>query len=312
MNYLIYGTSYNLIDNEIRKLIGDKTYKTYTLGESTLEEVLEDVGYSGLFEEEKILVIKNFSSIFDSKKDNTKILDNLFNYLKQPNQLTTIIFVSDSKINEKTKINKEILSKLKIITTVTITKPYELVNFLGNYIKGSGYAISSNALNIFANKCVSNIDIAIMEFNKLKLIKKDNKLITENDVLLYVSNYNTNDLFGFKDALINKDLGKSFRMLDEIEASKMEIIPIVAMLESEFEMLYNVKALSQEKLNNEQIGERLDKMHPYRVKMLREAGNKYTLDDLKKHILYLCNLDLKMVSEDNLGFDEIRKFMLTL
>ena len=312
MNYLIYGTSYNLIDNEIRKLIGDKTYKTYTLGESTLEEVLEDVGYSGLFEEEKILVIKNFSSIFDSKKDNTKILDNLLNYLKEPNQLTTIIFVSDSKINEKTKINKEILSKLKIITTVTITKPYELVNFLGNYIKGSGYAISSNALNIFANKCVSNIDIAIMEFNKLKLIKKDDKLITENDVLLYVSNYNTNDLFGFKDALINKDLEKSFRMLDEIEASKMEIIPIVAMLESEFEMLYNVKALSQEKLNNEQIGERLDKMHPYRVKMLREAGNKYTLDDLKKHILYLCNLDLKMVSEDNLGFDEIRKFMLTL
>ena len=53
-------------------------------------------------------------------------------------------------------------------------------------------------------------------------------------------------------------------------------------------------------------------MHPYRVKLLRSAGAKYTLEEIKKDIQYLCKLDLKMVSEDNLGWDEIRKFLLML
>ena len=309
MNYLIYGTSYKLIQKEIKNIIKSNDYKTYSLIDNSIEEIIEDANYTDLFENEKTIVIKDADSLFESKKNNAKYLEILLNYLGNPNSSTNLILICSNKLNEKSY--KDILNKLKVITTPIITKPYELAKALEDIIKKDGYAIDYNALNNFANKCSSNIDIALMEFDKLKMIK-NNKLITANDIEEYVSNYNTSDIFGFKDALINKNIPLAINMLEDLETSKMEVVPICIMLENEYELLYTIKVLAKEKLSNDDIGAKLDKMHPFRVKVLRETSNKYTLDELQKHILYLCNLNLKLVSEDNLGFDEIRKFISEL
>ena len=53
-------------------------------------------------------------------------------------------------------------------------------------------------------------------------------------------------------------------------------------------------------------------MHPFRVKTLRLISNKYDLDEIKDKILYLANLDIKLISQDNLGLDELRKFIVEL
>ena len=150
------------------------------------------------------------------------------------------------------------------------------------------------------------------EFLKLKDIKRDNRLITDVDIDLYVSNYNTSDIFSFKDAIINRNIEKSARMIDEMEYSKLEIIPIVVMLAKEYITLYEIKLLSTKRLTNDQISSMLNNLHPYRVKLLRESSIKYTEEKLEEIILYLCNLDARLVSEDNLGYDELRKFLLLL
>jgi len=151
-----------------------------------------------------------------------------------------------------------------------------------------------------------------MEFNKLKSIKGKARTITESDIEEFVSNYNVSDIFDFKDAVINKNITKSMRMIDDLENSKAEIVPIVVMLAKEFQTLYNIAVLANNKKNNDEISRCLGNMHPYRVKILRESSRKYKLDELKRHILYLCNLNLRLVSQDNLGFDEIRRFLIDL
>ena len=84
------------------------------------------------------------------------------------------------------------------------------------------------------------------------------------------------------------------------------------MLAKEYITLYNVKALVEKKYDNNKISITLDNMHPFRVKLLREVSMKYSLKELQDKILFLCNLDMKIVTKDNLGFDELRQFIIEL
>lgn len=313
MNYLIYGTSYHLIDDEIRKILGDKKYEIKSFLDITLKEVIEDLSYLSMFETEKIVVAKDFDALFNKDTDGKEAdLDSLIEYLKHPNNQSIAIFISATKIPERSKKNKELLSYFNIITTPSITKQYELVKVMDEYIRKSGFAISQSALNKFATKCALSIDVAIMEFEKIKMMKRDNKLISEKDVDEFISNYNTTDIFEFKDAVINKKIKESFILLDDLETSKIELVPLVVMLAKEYITLYNVKALVEMKQNNDSISSKLGNMHPYRVKLLKEAASKYTLAEIKEKILSLCNIDLKIVTKDNLGFDELRQFIIGL
>ncbi len=310
MNYLIYGSSFHFIDEEIAKIVQDQPKSVYNLDETPLEEILEDVSYESMFVENKIIVLKNLSSIVNAKKENEERLARLCDYLRSPNEHITLIFINYEKIPSKGAL-KELLSLLKVIETPIITKPYELSKIFGEVIRKAGYTISSNDLDVFCEKCVSNYDIALNEFNKLRAIKKDYR-ITTADIEEHISNYNTDNLFSFKDAVLSRNISLAANMLDNLEASKMELVPIVVMLAKEFQTLYNIKLLALRRLTNDQIGNELNKMHPYRVKLLREASIKYTEIELERLILELCNMDLKIVSEDNLGFDELRKFLLLL
>lgn len=311
MNYLIYGSSFNLIENEVDNVLKGRKANRYSLETTSIKDILEDVNYSSMFEEEKIIIIKDFDLLLSSKKDNEKDIQALIEYLKSPNKDVTMLLLSKDKVSSR-GVGKDIVKCVKVIETPIITKSYELAKLIGEKIKSDGYGISQNTLNVFSERCASNYDIALNEFNKLKLIKKDNKLITDQDVSNFVSNYNMNDIFGFKDAIINKDLNRALSMLDDLESSKMEIIPLIVMLEKEYSTLYNIKLLSDKGLNNDAIGKEMNNMHPYRVKLLKDAGRKYTKGQLEKLIKYLCNLDLKVVSQDNLGYDELRKFLLEI
>ncbi len=309
MNYLIIGNSFNLVNDEIKKIIGSSKADTYSLSDVSLESILDDLGYNSMFQEEKVIILKNLEVL--SKKENENVIKRLEDYLDAKNEGITLILVSNEKVGVRSPL-KGILNKVKVIETPIITKAFELAKILEARIKADGFGISSQTLNNFANKCAINYDIALNEYEKLKSIKGNNRLITDKDVEEYVANYNMTDMFGFKDAVINKNISKASMMLNDLENAKMEPIALVVMLAKEYQMVYNIKLMSDAKMTNETISKELDNMHPFRVKVLREASNKYTALELEKIILELCNTDLRMVSEDNLGYDEIRKFLIQL
>lgn len=308
MNYLIIGTSYKLIDIEIKKIVNSSKYKTYSLSDVNLEEILTDASYGSMFDDEKIIIIKDFETIFDNKKGEMELLND---YLNKVND-TTLIFISSMNIPSKTKLNKEIISKFKVIQTKTATKPYEFTPLIIDIAIYYGFKMSENVASLFALKSSYNIDIIIMELEKLQFIKEKNSIITIQDIEELIPNYNMNDVFELKDAIVNRDIEKANYLIEQAESSKMELLPLVVMLAKEYELLYTIAVLASEKKTNEQIGSMLDNMHPYRVKMLRVTASKYSNDKLKYLLSYLCNLDLKCVSEDNLGFGELKKFLLEL
>lgn len=310
MNYLIYSESSYFIKKEIKKILGDKSYQLKYASESSLPEILNDIKYSSIFDENKALVIKEAEKCFkQTAKDNNEIFEDFKAFLKHNKDLP-LILITDKKISEKFKLNKEILSLFNIINVQKVSKSSEYVKIFTDITKKEGFAFTQAALYLFANKCSLNIDIGINELNKLKQMNK--LIISEDDVEKYVSNYNMDNFYGFKDSVINKNIKLAAAILKDLEASKANLVSIVISLAKEYQTIYNVKYFANERLNNDQISIKLNHLHPYRVKILREAGNKYTFDELEKIILYLANLNYKLVSQDNLGFVEIKKFLLEL
>ena len=310
MNYLIYGNSYMLIENEIKKINDTNNTITYFLDETDFKEILEDISYNGLFEEKKCVIIKRAELLFKTDKEE-KDIEALTNYLKSPNKNITLILVSSEKPNSRSKANKELLSYFNVIETRIYTKSYELAKDFDVIIRKDGYVISQNDLNTFINKCASNYDIAVMEFEKYKKIKKPG-IISSKDIDENISNYNMDDFFAFKDAVINKEIEKALTILEDLEASKCACLPLAVMLAKEYMTLYDIKYLSMQKLTNDEISKKLGNMHPFRVKTLRSSSAKYSLDEIEKDIDFLSNLDYKLVSQDNLGIDELRTFLLEL
>ena len=309
MNYLIYGNSYILIDEEVNKLIKTSNKQTYYLDETSFKDVLEDISYNGLFDDEKVVIVKRAEKLFKTDKEEKN--DNaLLEYLKEPNKNVKLILISSEKPNSRSKNNKEIISLLNVIETKVYSKSYEMAKDIDKMIREEGYIISQNDLNNFITKCLVNYDIFMMEWEKFKNNHKPG--LIKSEVIDEVSNYNLDDFFAFKDAVINKNIEKAVKLLDDLSMAKCAALPLVVMLANEYRTLYDVKYLSMEDYTNDKIGKELDNMHPFRVKNLRISSNKYSLSEIEKDINYLADLDYKLVSQDNLGLDEIKKFLLEL
>jgi DNA polymerase III delta subunit len=204
VNYLIYGNSYKLIDDKLKEIIKSKEVNTYYMEDIDINQIIEDISYTSLFDNEKTIIVKNVEILFNNTKKNIDKLNKLKDYLENPNDTSTLILISNEKIDVRTKVNKEILSYLNIIQTPIYTKTYELTNNINKILKDYGYTINQINLETLINKCLNNYDIIINEITKLKEIKKPG-IITNKDIEDIISNYNINDIFGFKDAVLNKE-----------------------------------------------------------------------------------------------------------
>ncbi len=310
MNYIIYGTSRYFIEEEIKKIASNEKNKFY-MNDIPLEEILNEIRYKSVFEENKSIIIYSADKCFkQSAKDEINGFDEFKKYVSN-NKSQPLILVLNKKVNERIKVNKELLSLFKIISTPMVTKSSEFVFEINKICNENGIAFTNAALYLLAEKCSNDIDLAVNELHKIKNIG-NKSIFNENDVELYISNYNLNNFFGFKDAVINKNFKKARKLLIDLESSKANIISIVISLEKEYEMIYNIKALSKRGYTNEKISATLNNMHPYRVKILKEVASKYTFEKLESIILYLCNLNYKLVTDDNLGYGEIKKFLIEL
>lgn len=100
MNYLIAGTSNYLINEEIKKIIGDEDYTKIDYLDTTMDEIVVEASYNDLFGSKKNIIIKNANLFTEKNETATKKLEK---YLENPNSNTTLIFITD-KVNEKLKI----------------------------------------------------------------------------------------------------------------------------------------------------------------------------------------------------------------
>lgn len=283
MTYLILGKE-NLINKEIKDLIeknkiDNLSIAKYDLKEQKIEDAMDDINTTNLFNNKKVIIIKNIKNIVNEKI--------LIEYLNNQND-NLLLITSTEKLDERKKITKEIKEKSKVIDL----NNYDLTAFTKESLKD--YKISGLDINTLLDYCGYDYDTLKNEIEKLKMYKLNEKEITKEDIKKSVRKNFDSNIFDLINNLNKKDKAKVFEIFYGLLDQKEDEIKILVILANNYRLLYQIKKLKEEKTDKEIIS--IYNMNPYRLKKLKEQSNFYTDKELLKIMKDLSELDIAIKS----------------
>lgn len=278
--YLFYGNNKSIINDKINNIINkynivDNNIIKYDL-EDNLDNIIEEASMISLFGDTKLILI---NTTFKEEID----IDKLEGYLKNYNNSSYLVFVSNDKVDTRRKLYK-LITKYGSVEEVNSDNNY-IKSYIKEYIKD--YKID---INYFLSKVNDNLDNIKNELDKLMLYKLEDKNITNNDIDDLVIPNIEEDIFALTDSVINKNIDKSITLYNKFMDKNYEPVYIIGLLGNQFTLLYQVKKLYNMGKNNNDIASILG-VHPYRVKLAIQNSYYYTEEDLIKYIYKLGNLD---------------------
>ena len=290
--YLIYGNDYGLIKREIDKIISGITdVVKYDLSTSNVSEVIEEASCMSLFGDKKVVIGENALFLTGANTSVNHDIDYLTSYVNAENHDNIgILTVVQDKLDERKKIVK-LLKKTVTVIHKDMIDTKDLPKFIMNEFLGSGYKIDYKTVSYFVDYVGKNVDILLSEINKMIIYKDTDKEIFIEDILNISSKGFNDNVFDLSDAIMKKDFKKIFSCYNDLMILKEEPIKIIALLASQFTLVYQSKLLSKEGFMSKDIASTL-KVHPYRVKLALETN--YPDFELKDILKKLHNLDYEI------------------
>lgn len=290
--YLIYGNDYGLIKREIDKIIsGTSDVVKYDLLVSNVSDVIEEASCMSLFGDKKVVIGENALFLTGANTSVNHDIDYLTSYVNAENHDNIVILtVVQDKLDERKKIVKLLKKNVTVIHKETIDEK-DLPKFVIKEFLNNGYKIDYKAASYFVDYVGKNVDILLSEINKMIIYKDTDKEIFIEDILNISSKGFNDNVFDLSDAIMKKDFKKIFSCYNDLMILKEEPIKIIALLASQFTLVYQSKLLSKEGFMSKDIASTL-KVHPYRVKLALETN--YPDFELKDILKKLHNLDYEI------------------
>ena len=286
MVYLIYSTSYHLLEDELNKIFKDKNdIETIDYNNSNINEIINIAGYTSLFNDSKNIIVKNFDL---SAKD----LDILEKYIESPNPLTTLVFTTDKKIDERKKIVK-LLKDKKTYINIKPLNYKDISQRLMDIAKKNGYTLYINDANYITFASLSNYDIAYNQLQKIFLYYNKpcdiEKRVLENLISQSIEDNN----FKFVDTVIKRNIVDAMKMINDFKLLKIEPLVLVSMLAKEYRNLLISKDLYQKGYSNQKIKDNLGLLDWQVDKLITNTYN-YSINELENKLLDLTKLDYEL------------------
>lgn len=291
--YLIVSESYKLLDEQVNKIICDSlNVIKYDLRVDSLTDVINEANYFSLTNEDKYIVVK-CGNLFkagkkeDSEDTSSKDLKILEEYLKNPSDKSTIIFVTSEIPDKRKKVYKQIESSGGVILIPSLNKK-DLTYKCMELLKNKGYKPTYESASFIVENSYVNYDIMTNELEKVYSLIKENELDI-NTLKNVVSEPLNDNVFNFINAIIHRDLETATLASKDFETLKIEPSMVLIMLAKEFQILYILKRGAA--LQSVQNFLRKD---DWQMKSYLENVSLYTENELKKIIIKLNDYDYKL------------------
>lgn len=298
--HLLYGTEPYLIEERqasiIKKVLDEsENISIFDCKETPIQEAIIDAQTTSLFDDHKVVIVKDVYFL-TSEKDKSGInhdLDMLLKYIENPNDATTLILICPyEKLDGRKKLPKLLMKK-----AVTYEAKPLSMGMIGGWIKKRvqehDVKIEADAAELLGQLIGSNLTALVNEIKKLALFVGDNGVITPDHVRNMVTRSVEQDVFMLVDRVINRKLDQALEILTDLFKQNEEPIKILALLASQFRLIYQINLLAEKRLNQSQIAKELD-VHPYRVKLACDYANNFDTQMLEEILNKLADLDYKM------------------
>lgn len=291
--YIISAFSYRIIDDEVKKIVKNNNYLTMNLNRITIPEVLQEASYYSIDSDKKYIVVSN-AYLFGNVKTDDKYIDELINYLNNPNPNTILIFTTLNGIDLRKKITKIIKDKYKLINILPMDRK-TLFDFIKKEVEKNKYIIDYDSINYLINNSYDNLDIILNELDKIYLYyNKPCKILLE-DIEKIVGSAMDNNNFHFVSSVIEKNLSKSLYLFKDLKVYKVEPIVLINLLAREYRLMYYLKKYQKNRLSMKDICIKLN-LQEWQVNKLYNNSLKYREKELKDNLKTLANIDLGIKS----------------
>ncbi len=238
----------------------------------------------------KVVLVKEAQDIKD--------IENLENYLEKPVPTSILALCFKHKKVDK---RKKFYLNVKKKGVVFESKPvYEnkVPDWINEYVQSQGYTITNKSVSLLAEYLGNNLGKITNEIHKLLINIPKDKQIDENDIEKNIGISKDFNVFELQDALGNKDIIKSNRIINYFAANEKEhhAIKVIAMLYGFFHKLFLYHFLEDKSKNAaaSKLG-----IPPFYVNKYAAASRKYPTRKLSDIMHYLRVYDLKAKGLDN-------------
>ena len=308
-SYLLETTDYSAMMREIKKIIQKEKFEdaeesSYDMEEVSLSKAIEDLDTYGFLSPKKIIRIKNIEEIKqEEEKDN---IEHLLKYIENPNE-NNLLIIEAKKLNNTTKLAKELKKKCTVVEENTNTKSY-----IKECLKG--YVINQESIDLLDEYCLGDFTKITSETEKLKNYKWDEKKIEKKDIIELVQKKlgDSKDLtFAFSRSIALKDKKQALEKYRELLQYNIEPLGIIGLLGSQIRIIYQVKLLAKKHLNDREIANMLGEKE-FRIKKTKELIALYTEKECLELMKKLSEIDFKIKTTDINSKKEIEMFILNI
>ena len=306
---------YKLLLKEIRNkkfekiyfLHGEEPYfidvLTKAIQENALEESERDFNQSILYgkDAEVLSLISELKSypmmaerrlVILKEAQYFKAIEQLESYLENP--VTSTIFVICYKYKTFDARKKTLKNALKngVVFKSEKVKEYQLAEWIQQYIKTTGYEMTSKACMLMVESLGNDLGRIVKELEKLAVLIEKGTTINDKHIEENIGISKDYNVFELTNAVANKDNLKALKIVDYFEHNPKaaDLVFVISNLFKFFSQIMRIHFLPNK--SREAVAKALG-VHPFVAGELTNAKNKYDPRKIAANIALIHEYDLK-------------------
>ena len=311
--YLLMGEETFYIDkisNHIEDNFIDENLKSFNQEvlygrDSDIKSIISSCNSFPMMSDKKLILVKEAQEMDFFKRSNEKNIELFNNYLEKQNISSLLVICHKNKsLDKRSKLYKSFLKNSTILDSSSKeNKIYDnqLPAWINRQISENGYEIDDKSTFLIAENVGNNLKRIYNSLDKI-MSNKEDKTISQEDVIKYVGISRDYNFFEFQDSLIDKDTIK-FAKITQYFTSNENKFPFQQLLIYMFSFYSKLLIIKNNNLDSPQsIAANLN-IHPFVAKSYHRASNKYSIDKIKQILEYLSELDLVSKGIKSLKFN---------
>ena len=221
-----------------------------------------------------------------------KAIEQLESYLENPANSTIFVICYKYKtFDARKKILKNALKNGVVFKSEKV-KEYQLAEWIQQYIKTTGYELTSKACMLLIESLGNDLGRIVKELEKLAVLIEKGTIINENHIEENIGISKDYNVFELTNAVANKDNLKALKIVDYFEHNPKaaDLVFVISNLFKFFSQIMRIHFLPNK--SREAVARALG-VHPFVAGELTNAKNKYDPRKIAANIALIHEYDLK-------------------
>lgn len=286
------------ISNFFQNKFIDESLKEFNLEihygkDSSILKVLNSCKSFPMMSDKKLIIVKEAQELDVFKTKNNTHLNHLIEYIKNPNQSSTVIYcIKNKKLDKRGKLYKSFLEHAIVLDSdAKENKIYnnQIPKWIRNEVQNENFTINDDALFLISENIGNNL-VKISNALKKVYINKTNKTIDVKDVESYVGINRDYNYFELQDSLVEKNLIKCSKIFNYFN-SNQKTFPIQKTIIYLFSFYYKLLIIKSKNIHNLNTISSTISVHPFVAKSYLTALSNYSLLEIKLILKTIKKLD---------------------